>query len=538
MNALDWITTGSLTPAAVPHHRSVGLPVIRFPRLAVLVVRIDWRLVVAAVRESSPPVVALPVAIGLMLLSTLCQSALQTGAMLARETGSQAGIAAVLVGTYTWLAFLAANMLALAAGSVSVSDSVFVDLKQRPVSRVGRFAALQVLSIGGRHLLIMFAVSAPLICLFAAWLPPARMMAALLATVLVLRIVPAMLRVGSRLVRYVGARIVAIAAAALAGAMVASGATMASVIESGVVALLPPSLIAGVAASDHFVMGPWLLIMVSTFLVGAAEYASLELEQSPAELTHSGTRISFVRAIRVYSRACRTLPPLLHGEMTRLARWPRFRLSLVAIGAGMFFLGLVIDPARGLIPWLLFGLVPTFGMSATFSNLFAVDRSGVQAYYLGPFAPRLVTRAKVGAVGAFVILAEIAGWAILWLVLRRTPQLLDLYCLAMAAAYFFWTAGAGQIASVLFPAPTDPNSTGGGIGNLQTMMLSSLATALFAIPVVGAAFLFDSQRIGGSSLAAAAAAVAILTATASSFGSRAAGRLFEIRREKMIAALR
>ena len=159
-------------------------------------VTLDWRLLWRSLQRASGELWAV---IGLTVMSaaTVTESSLQLGAPLSANH-VDASAATLIVGLRTWAGFLAAFVFVLAAGELSFMRRLLADLSLRPVSRTQAFMALQSVSIGGRHTLVLLSAGLPVLTLAGAWLDGVRLVAAVGATFALLRLPVAILTIASR----------------------------------------------------------------------------------------------------------------------------------------------------------------------------------------------------------------------------------------------------------------------------------------------------------------------------------------------------
>jgi hypothetical protein len=284
-----------------------------------------------------------------------------------------------------------------------------------------------------------------------------------------------------------------------------------------------------------------LTLLLWTMAVGVLDRQGL----SPGE-RHRKTRQPAADAgalpswIAGAARVCAVSAPLLHGELLRLVRWRRFVLTCVtAVGVAAAVIATGAPGRAGLLlPALAPVLLCLLMLTAVMGNLFAPDRAGVQAFYLVLERPQSALRAKIVAIAILTLAPVTATIGLLVLVAWGQLRGVHLYVPLAAAALFLWGSATGRIVSTLFPTPTDPRALGGGsLLKGAGAMLATASNLTFAAGTAGAAFLYDTGRIGPAVLFAAGCGLGAAAVAAVRLTTKAADRVLLARREQLVAAL-
>jgi hypothetical protein len=494
------------------------------------VVGLDWRLLVSAARRCGPDLM-LPALLGALVLAAFCESALATASMLA---GRQGSIVAPALATFVWNAFLAAAVLTIAVGGHSTAERIVRHLASEPITRRQTYAALVWLSVAGRHALVSGIVLVPLVCLLIGLADPARAAAGCLAMLLVLRLVPGV------------TRCIAVLAGALIGLRIAVAFVMVGALIlllhrtfDAVLAALPPSLVVQYVLGLRTSQSLWLMLAAWTVAIGVVEYATLLRAASTPDAPRASTALPAIPGwMRGVAWMAGLPAPLLHGELLRLMRWPRFLIGWVVYAAALTLVLTRMPPLDSrVLPVLLVALAPPFVASATLSNLFAPDRAGVQAFYLTLDEPHLSVGAKIVAVGLVVIFAEAITLGLILALLPKQWQLADLYTPLMALAFYLYLGSAGRITSTLFPSSTDPRGIGGGLLRGPGAALLLVLNGLGLVGIVAPALSHDTRGIDSSGLLLAAAVIGVFVAAAVRLSSKVSNRAMSYRCEELMASL-
>jgi hypothetical protein len=493
------------------------------------VVGLDWRLLVRAVRGGGPDLM-LPALIGALVLATASESALTTASVLA---GRPPGIVASVVSVFVWNTCLAAVVLSLAAGGHSITERIVRYLAVEPIARRQVHLALVLLSVAGRHAFVAAVALVPLVCLLTGLVDPVRAAGGVLATLIVVRLVPGVTRCMAA---------VAVVATRPAAALTIAAAAIALLAGAGVevvIAAMPPSLVAQYVGGTRTSLSLWPLLAAWTIAIGTLEYAILNRLPAGSARPHKTAALPAIPAwTRGLARLTRLPAPVLHAELLRLARWHRFWLGWVVYAALLAF-ALNSMPALDtrVLPVLLVALAPSFVLTATLGNLFATDRAGAQAFYLTLDEPHVAISAKIAAGAVFVAIADAISLGLLLVFVEKAWTPADLYTPLMAVAFFLYLASTGRIVSTLFPAASDPRGFGGfllqGPGAVLFLPLNGLGLAGIAAPALS----HDTRGIGVFGLLAAGLVISALVAAAVRLSSKVSSRAMSIRREEFLARL-
>jgi ABC-2 type transport system permease protein len=171
-----------------------------------------------------------------------------------------------------------------------------------------------------------------------------------------------------------------------------------------------------------------------------------------------------------------------------------------------------------------------------FWNVFGFDRAAAQVYFLLPVSISRVLAGKNLAAAVFVVL-EITGVAVVWKLIRMpVPPMKVLEAYAVTLTLTPYLLGAGNLSSVHFPQPADPERATGAVSSGRLRALLLLIYPFAALPVLlayGSRYAFDSDIAFWLVLAFGAALGAVIYWLAlESAVARA-----EQRREQMVQAL-
>jgi ABC-2 type transport system permease protein len=237
------------------------------------------------------------------------------------------------------------------------------------------------------------------------------------------------------------------------------------------------------------------------------------------------------------------LAAIVQNELRSLVRAPRFRvLFLTGFSFGMIIwwpvMGarLPVEPGHISYPVVVCAYALTLIAEVAFWNQFGFDRGAAQIYLSAPVAFSTVLAAKNIAALAFVVF-EVTLVDVVCALARvplRPATVFETYAVTLTLALYF--LAAGNLTSVRFPRPIDPEHSWGHAspGRLQIYLL--LLFPLFLLPLILAylaCYAFDSRAAFYAVLAfdAFAGAVAYIIATGSAAAS-APGR-----REQFLTAL-
>lgn len=492
-------------------------------------VTLDWRLLWRSLQRASGELWAV---IGLTVMSaaTVTESSLQLGAQLA-VNHVDASAATLIVGLRTWTAFLAAFVFVLAAGEISFMRRLLADLSLRPVSRTQAFMALQTVSIGGRHTLVLLSAGLPVLILAGAWLDGVRLVAAVGATFVLLRLPVAILTIASR----VASASMTLALASVLAIMIIIGGLW-RVAPDLLMGGLPPFLAARILmrAADA---GAWGGLAVWTLALAAIDYWTMGIQPAPvpAPAAESSPFKPLPFAIQPLAAITGCSPVLLHGELLRLSRWRRHQLSWLACAGFMVLLFLRQPEHPGLLHVVVFLLVPVHIGGSTLGNLFAADGAGFLSMLMSPLSLGAVIRAKVIAVLLFTLLAEVASLG--FLAARGFGWMPIAIGVLLSAGLFAWTAAVGTLTSLLFPSASDTQTVGGSLVNTSAAVAILTGSGLYLGSAGGVAYLVDVGRLSLDAAALAITGLIAIAVIALMAVSRIAPRLAAMRVESMAAAL-
>jgi ABC-2 type transport system permease protein len=220
------------------------------------------------------------------------------------------------------------------------------------------------------------------------------------------------------------------------------------------------------------------------------------------------------------------LAALVEKELRSLARSPRFRLVLL-MG---FSFGMVIwwpifhtgaaGRAQLSYPVVVCAYALVLLAQVVFWNQFGFDRAAAEIYFSTPVPFATVLRAKNFATLGFVIFQACAVLLICFVL--RIPlgpaRTFETFAVTLTLALYF--LAAGNLSSVYYPRPVDPEHSWGGTGARRFQFYLLLVFPLLVAPLALAylaAYAFDSRAAFYAMLAldAAAGLAAYRVATAS-----------------------
>ncbi len=492
-------------------------------------VKLDWRLLWHSLQQSSGGIWMVLAAL-MVAAATMGESSVRLGESLASGQLPRTE-AAFVISTRAWAAFMAAFAFVLTTGELSFVRRLLADLALRPVSRWQAFLALQAVSLAGRHTLALLTVGLPLLIVMGTWLDGRRLAAAVVATLLLMRLPVALLTIGARVL----SSSITMATASVS-AILLIAATFWFQAPGLLLAWLPPFLLVRLLLDGSAVV-VWAGLATWTLALAAVEFWSMKLDEARATLQSQAVQ-SYPPIPRSVQRVAQMLgcsAVLLHGELVRLSRWRRFYLSWLMGLLLMAIFGIRLHDSGDLVRLVLFTLVPAHVGTSTLANLFATDRGGFQAFLMAPIQIGAVVRAKVTAILLVTMVAELAGAA--FLAARGLPLASIAAGVALAAGLFAWSTAVGMMTSVLFPSPSDPAAVGGSLVNTSAALVTLVSGAAYVGAAIGLVFLLDSGR--SPAWACALAGVTLIAAAASALvaASRRVTHLITLRTEAMVFAL-
>jgi ABC-2 type transport system permease protein len=213
-----------------------------------------------------------------------------------------------------------------------------------------------------------------------------------------------------------------------------------------------------------------------------------------------------MRGDSVYGLPSRFLPDplaaLLEKELRSLVRSPRFRLVFLmgfTFGVVIFLPSMLRQGASAFSPHRL-TMVSAYSLlilgDVVFWNVFGFDRSAARLYFLIPSPFSIVLAAKNMAAAIFVLL-EVTGVSVVWSLLRMpvNPDMLaEAYAVTIVLSLYL--LGAGNLASVSYPRPVNPERSTGAVSSGRARVLLLLVYPLLALPVLlafGAEYAFRSR---------------------------------------------
>ncbi len=220
-----------------------------------------------------------------------------------------------------------------------------------------------------------------------------------------------------------------------------------------------------------------------------------------APLTRTRTRRD-----SVYGLPSRFLPDplaaLVEKELRSLVRSPRFRLVfLMGFTFGVvIFMPTMLRHGADTISTHRLTMVSAYSLlilgDAVFWNVFGFDRSAAQLYFLTPSPFSLALAGKNLAAAIFVLL-EVTGVSVVWTLLRmpvNPDMLVEAYAVTIVLSLYL--LGAGNLASVSYPRPVNPERSTGAVSSGRARLLLLLAYPVLALPVLlafGAEYAFRSR---------------------------------------------
>jgi ABC-2 type transport system permease protein len=236
--------------------------------------------------------------------------------------------------------------------------------------------------------------------------------------------------------------------------------------------------------------------------------------------------------------------PLLEKELRYLSRHPLARISVALVPGMIAFLAWRGGARIQANPSEILRALPLFGVAAYahlalqifWLNGFGWDRGGARTFFLAPLAPARVLAAKNGAVAVASLVLFLVGSAA-WLAIAGAPPRWALPAalvlhLAMAPALH----ALGNVVTIMNPRGAPFGVQRGGalsqLSGLAGMAIFSGVTAVFAVPILAAAWLDAPSAIVAGWALLGAAALATWRAALP-----VQARLLVRRREQLLAAV-
>ncbi len=268
----------------------------------------------------------------------------------------------------------------------------------------------------------------------------------------------------------------------------------------------------------------WVVLVgwtVAAWFFGRWQFArSVRFDAAAAEVAGRKSGESRSRFDRLYRLPgvffSDPLAVIIEKELRSLLRTPRFRLVfLMGFTFGVIvFLPIILRGGSGgaMTPGDHLAMVSGYALlllgDVAFWNVFGFDRSAAQLYFLLPMPISRVFAGKNLAALVFVFL-EITAIVCVWAAFRMpltAVKAAEAY--AVALTFSLYLLGAGNVSSVYYPRPVNPERSTGAAsaGRLRALLLLIYPAA--AIPILlayGARYAFASHTAFWSVLAVGAA---------------------------------
>ena len=265
----------------------------------------------------------------------------------------------------------------------------------------------------------------------------------------------------------------------------------------------------------------WLAL---AYLYGRTQFQrNLRLEPEALVVAHPQPGRARVAPLEAFYRLpSRFLPdPLaavVEKELRSLVRSPRFRLLFVmgfSFGFVIFLPMLLRGRSGGGVLSYQLTMVCGYALlllsDVLFWNILGPDRAAAQLYFLQPPSMRIAIAGKNLAAGLFVLL-EITCVIIVWALARMPLDAVRIAEAYLAPAVLAVSMMAlGNLASVYYPRPLNPDKTSGAGSAPVVRILLLLMLPVLSLPVLaayGARYALDSQAAFFLVLALAAVVVA------------------------------
>ena len=269
------------------------------------------------------------------------------------------------------------------------------------------------------------------------------------------------------------------------------------------------------SAAAHLSLGhasaaAWLTLLawtVAAWIHGRWQFArNLRGDWDAASAAGAAPARTRTRAESIYGLPSRFLPDplaaLVEKEVRSLVRSPRFRLVfLMGFTFGVaIFLPSMLRHGPSAISSHNMTMVSAYSLlilgDVVFWNVFGFDRGAAQLYFLTP-NPFWMALAGKNAAAAIFVLLEVAGVGMVRALLRmpmNPDMIVEAYAVTIVLSLYL--LGAGNLASVSYPRPVNPERSTGAVSSGRARILLLLAYPALALPVLlayGAEYAFQSR---------------------------------------------
>lgn len=309
-------------------------------------------------------------------------------------------------------------------------------------------------------------------------------------------------------------------------------------------------------ATSRLLIGDWSAANCAVMLAWmAAGYAfgrwqferGLRFDAEAARSHGSEASASGRFSDRLFSIPSRLLPDplgaLVDKEMRSLVRSPRFRVVFLMGFAFGFLIWLPMafgNRGGGMVLDYFLPFISAYAVTilseVTIWNVLGFDRSAAQLYWLSPSKPAMMLIAKNVVTAIAVTLEFCIITAITKLFRLPVAPLMIVEAFISCMVFMFLLVAIGNVSSLLFPRPADPNETW-----KRTSATRFQAMLILVYPVLGAplVFAFYAQSKWESPWAffGVMGFLATTAAVAYGFSIEYATRLLGERKEKILSSL-
>jgi ABC-2 type transport system permease protein len=269
------------------------------------------------------------------------------------------------------------------------------------------------------------------------------------------------------------------------------------------------------SAAAHLALGQssaaaWLTLLAWTaaaWTYGRWQFArNLRCDWDAASAAGAPPARTGTRGDSIYGLFSRFLPDplaaLVEKELRSLVRSPRFRLVFImgfTFGVVIFLPTMLRHGAGAISPHRL-TMVSAYSLlilgDVVFWNVFGFDRGAAQLYFLTP-SPFSMALAGKNVAAAIFVLLEVTGVGVVWALLRmpmNPDMLVEAYAVTLVLSLYL--LGAGNLASVSYPRPVNPERSTGAVSSGRARVILLLAYPALALPVLlayGAEYAFRSR---------------------------------------------